>query len=323
MYTGLFVLLLGMKTHAQTLIEVKLDTADILIGEQTTLHLTITTDIGKQVYCPLPAENLMPGVEILTPLSEPDSTIVDNKLTIKQDIRVTSFDSLLYLLPPFMVIDQTDTVYSNQVALKVSTVPVNVDAPDEFFDIKDVWKPPFVLADYYPLIFGILIALVVLFLIWYVVKRLRSKKSLVPFRKIEPELPPYDEAIRELDKIKQQKLWQHGRSKEYYTQVTDTLRHYMWRRYGFNAMEMTSHEILEVMREKNDDRAIYDMLKQILRLADFVKFAKLHPLPDENDLSMANAYRFVSHTKPAEIAQPETDARPENETSESNLNSTD
>ena len=54
-----------------------------------------------------------------------DSTLIENdRLLIKQDLLVTSFDSSLYLLPPFMVIDGADTVYSNQVALKVSTVPV-------------------------------------------------------------------------------------------------------------------------------------------------------------------------------------------------------
>ena len=69
---------------------------------------------------------------------------------IKQNILITSFDSALYLLPPLIVIDQGDTISSNQVALKVSTIPVDTDNPEEFYDIKDVWKPPFVLADYYP-----------------------------------------------------------------------------------------------------------------------------------------------------------------------------
>lgn len=296
----------GMKTYAQTLFEVRLDTAAILIGEQTTLHLTITTDTGRQVYWPLPADNLMPGVEILS-LSQPDSAIINHKLTIKQDILITSFDSMLYLLPPFRVINEADTVYSNQVALKVSTLPVDTDHPEEFFDIKDVWKPPFVLADYYPLIFGIVIALVILFLIWYVVKRLRSNRSLVPFKGEKSQLPPHDETIQELDRIKRKKLWQQGRHKEYHTQITDALRHYLFRLYTFNAMEMTSHEILDALREKNNDRTAYDTLRQILQLADFVKFAKLHPLPDENDLSMSNAYLFVDQTKPKETPPPATE----------------
>ncbi|MDR1102430.1 MAG: hypothetical protein LBL42_01615 [Tannerella sp.] len=304
-----FALLPGMATQAQTLIEVRLDTADILIGEQTTLHLTVTTDEGKQVYCPLPVDRLMPGVEILS-LSQPDTTVIDRKLIIRRNMVVTSFDSLLYLLPPFMAIDGADTLYSAQVALKVSTLPVDTEHPEEFFDIKAVWKPPFVLADYYPLIFGILITLILLFLIWYIVMRLRSNRSLVPFRREEPQLPPHAEAMQELDRIKGRKLWQQGRYKEYYTQVTDTLRHYLFRRYAFNAMEMTSHEILETLREKNSDRTAHDKLRQILLLADFVKFARLHPLPDENDLSMSNACRFVDQTKPEETLPPPAAAEP-------------
>lgn len=135
----------GTKLYAQqTLIDVSIDSAAILIGEQTVLHLTITTDNGKNVIVPIPNDTLMTGVEVLN-IAKADTTVIDNnRLLIKQDILVTSFDSSLYLLPPFKVIDQTDTIYSNQVALKVSTIPVNIDKPDEFNDIKDTWDPPFV-----------------------------------------------------------------------------------------------------------------------------------------------------------------------------------
>ena len=71
----------------------------------------------------------------------------------------------------------------------------------------------------------------------YIVKRIRAKKSLIPFKKEEPKLPPHEQAIKELDEIKQQKLWQQGRSKEYYTLITDTLRKYIKERFGINAME--------------------------------------------------------------------------------------
>ena len=39
-------------------------------------------------------------------------------------------------------------------------------------------------------------------------------------------------------------------------------------------------------------------------LADFVKFAKMNPLPDENDLSLMNAYLFINQTKEEEIPVP-------------------
>ena len=296
----------GTKQYAQqTLIDVSIDSAAILIGEQTVLHLTVTTDNGKNVIVPIPNDTLMTGVEVLN-IAKADTTVIDNnRLLIKQDILVTSFDSSLYLLPPFKVIDQTDTIYSNQVALKVSTIPVNIDKPDEFNDIKDTWDPPFVLADYYLLIYGVLFACFLICLIGYILKRLRNRQSIIPFKKQEPKLPPFEMAMKELDEIKQQKLWQQGRNKEYYTLLTDTLRKYMVNRFGINAMEMTSGEILELIRLESEANSSYNSLKQILELADFVKFAKLHPLPDENELSLMNAYLFVNQTKVVEVASPE------------------
>lgn len=296
-------LLAGFTAEAQqTLIDVKVDTADILIGEQTTLHVTVTTDPNRRIIIPLPGDTLMTGVEVLS-VSDADSTVADGRLVIRRDILVTSFDSSLYLLPPFVAIDGADTIESDQVALKVSTVPVDVDNPEQFYDIKDVWQPPFVLADYYPWIFGILTALFIICVIGYLIQRYRRHRSEVPVKPAEPELPPYEVAIRELDSIKDQKLWQQGLNKEYYTQVTDTLRRYISRRYGVNAMEKTSEEILAIIERETDERSVYDTLRQVLRLSDYVKFAKLHPLPDENDESMRNAYLFVNQTKRTEAPQ--------------------
>ena len=301
-------LLTGITAQAQqTLIDVKVDTADILIGEQTTLHVTVTTDPNRRIIIPLPSDTLMTGVEVLS-VSEADSTVTDGRLIIRRDILVTSFDSSLYLLPPFVAIDGADTIESNQVALKVSTVPVDVDNPEQFYDIKDVWQPPFVLADYYPWIFGILTALFIICVIGYLVQRYRRHRLEAPVKPAEPELPPYEVAIRELDTIKDQKLWQQGLNKEYYTQVTDTLRRYISRRYGVNAMEKTSEEILAIIERETDERSVYDTLRQVLRLSDYVKFAKLHPLPDENDESMRNAYLFVNQTKRTEAPQPDEPA---------------
>jgi hypothetical protein len=305
----LHILLLGEKVFAQnTLIDVKIDSAAILIGEQTLMHLTVTTDTDRNVEVVIPSDTLIGGVEVLA-INKPDSSIIENdRLLIKQDILITSFDSALYLLPPIKVIDGMDTIYSNRVALKVSTFPVNTDAPEEFYDIKNIWKPPFVLADYYPIIFGILVALFLICVAGYVIRRIRNHKPILSLSKEEPTLPPHEQAIKELDRIKQQKLWQQGRTKEYYTLMTDTLREYIVNRFGINAMEMTSSEILLIIRRENEADSAYENLKQILRLADFVKFAKLNPLPDENDLSLMNAYLFVNQTKQVELVTPEIEA---------------
>ena len=311
-FIGLLFLLGGNAVAQQRpLIDVSIDSAAILIGEQTVLHLTVTADQDRPVQVIIPNDTLMAGVELLN-LSKADSTqIENNRLVIKQDLLITSFDSALYLLPPLKVIDGVDTVYSNQVALKVSTLPVNAENPEEYFDIKQVWKPPFVWADYLPILLGILLVLLLAAAAWYGWKRWREQKSLIPFKKEEPKLPPHEQAIKELDAIKEQKLWQQGLNKAYYTQITETLRRYIDGRFGINAMEMTSGEILDLIRQNDEAKSLYENLRQILSLADFVKFAKMNPLPDENDLSLANAYRFVEQTKPVE-----EEAKPAEESTE-------
>ncbi len=294
----LSVFLFGGKAAAQkTLIDVSIDSAAILIGEQTVLHVSVTTDKGKKVLLTIPPDTLMTGVEVLS-LSAPDTTETDNnRLIIKQDILITSFDSALYLLPPLKVIDQADTIYSKQVALKVSTLPVQADAPD----------------NYYPLIFGVLLTLFLICVIGYILQRIRNKKSLLPLKKEEPKLPPHEQAIKELEEIKQRKLWQQGRSKEYYTAITDTLRKYLIERFDINALEMTSGEIMNTLQSEPEAAPVYNNLKQILLLSDFVKFAKMNPLPDENDLSMANAYEFVERTKRIEAPPAEKPEQTEKE----------
>lgn len=100
--------------------------------------------------------------------------------------------------------------------------------------------------------YSVLLTLFLICVVAYVIKRMRNRQSILPFKKPEPKLPPHEQAIKELDEIKQQKLWQQGRSKEYYTLITDTLRRYIVDRFGINAMEMTSGEILDIIRKQQE-----------------------------------------------------------------------
>ncbi|GHV47306.1 hypothetical protein FACS1894181_00490 [Bacteroidia bacterium] len=304
----LFIFMLGClfaggKAHAQrTLIEAKIDSAAILIGEQTHIHLTVVTDKGRAVQMLVPVDTIVRGVEVLD-ISAPDTSLIENdRIVIRQDLLITSFDSDLYSFPPFRVVDGVDTVYSKgELGLKVVTVEVDTEKPEEFYDIAGIWKPPFVLSDYYLIIYSVLIGLFLICVIGYVIERIKNKKPVIPFAKEKPKLPPHEQAIHELDRIKLQKLWQQGRNKEYYTLVTETLRKYIVERFSVYAMEMTSAEILAIIRRENEADSVYDNLKQVLLLADFVKFAKFNPLPDENELSMMNAYLFVNQTKQADF----------------------
>ena len=287
---------------AQTVVKATIDSTNILIGEQTKIHLEIAADKNQTLQLPMISDTLMTGVEVLN-ISKIDTTdIGNNRMQMKYDYLITAFDSAVYLLPPFQVISGSDTAYSLQLALKVSTLPVDT-VSKQFYDIKNVRAPQFVWKDYIFIILIYIAVILVLALIAFIIYRIIKKKPLVPFKKEEPYVPPHIRAIRRLDAIKADKLWQAGKDKEYHSEITETLRKYIEERFGVGAMEKTSGEILDDVKNIRDVDAGYDDLKQILILADFVKFAKYKPLPDENELSMKNAYSFVDATKPVEVVE--------------------
>ena len=112
-------------------------------------------------------------------------------------------------------------------------------------------------------------------------------------------------AFRELDRLKEEKLWEKGEVKAFYTRLTEITRHYMERQYGIPAMERTTEEILEAFRRANmEDNLLDEMLKDLLELADLVKFAKEDPLPVDNQTNLNNAHIFVQKTYPLFYTEP-------------------
>ncbi len=112
--------------------------------------------------------------------------------------------------------------------------------------------------------------------------------------------------MQEIERIKNEKVWQKGEPKEYYTELTDALRTYIKDRFGFNALEMTSTEIIDKLLEMKDKEAISD-LRELFQTADLVKFAKHNPLMNENDANLINAIDFINETKEKE----EENAKPQ------------
>jgi hypothetical protein len=293
----MLAMLAVMPSAAQrALVEMSVEPASILIGEQATVTLTVTSDADRPVEVLLPKDTLMLGVEVLEQSGWDTLSVENGRQVMRQELLVTAYDSSLYLLPPVAVVDRGDTTYSASVALKVSTVPVDIDHPEEFADIKGIWKPPFVWKDYLSYLLWFLAAVALAAAVWYGVKLWRRRESPLP-KDEGPKTPAHERALKALEDIRLQKLWQQGKNKEYHTLVTDTLRRYMSERFEMDAMEMTSGEILDRLRREPDAEAVFRNLEQTLHLADFVKFAKMTPLPDENDQSMTNACLFVERTK--------------------------
>lgn len=286
------------KVQAQSVtVDARIDSLQILIGEQAQITLEVALDADKRTVFPIYTDTLVRNVEVLN-VSQPDTQYLNDRkrLLIKQEYTITSFDSALYYLPPMEVLVENKPYYSQALALKVYSIPVDTLHPDEFNGPKNIMQPDFVWEDWYATIACVLLWVPVLLLLIYLIKRIRDNKPIIRKVKVEPKLPPHVLAIQEIDRIKKEKSWLKEDPKVYYTDLTEVIRVYIGNRFGFNALEMTSGEIIDKLLEFKDKEAIKD-LKFLFQTADLVKFAKYTPLMNENDSNLINAIGFINDTQ--------------------------
>lgn len=296
----------------------RLDSTNILIGDQVKLFLEIDHPKNVNIEFPVVPDTLANKIEVLNRTGI-DTFAIDNNDEFQKQIQsylITCFDSGSYRIPPqWFKIDLNgivDSIRSNGVTLNVYTMAI--DTTKGPTDIKMPYDAPLTLKEVTPYILGVILIGAIIFLILYSIKRKKKGKPIF-VRPEKPKEPPHVIALRELDRIKNEKIWQKDKVKQYYSEVTDTLRRYIEDRYEIPAMEQTTDEILSSFKFRRDllKEKSYTNLSRILSLADLVKFAKYTPLPDDNNLTLVDAYFFVNDTKKEEIKAPE---KPANENGE-------
>lgn len=285
----------NIKIHAQ------IDSLRILIGEQAHITLQVSVPKGTNVILPQISDTIVSGIEVLD-VSKLDSLWLNNKqsLTLKQVYTITSFDSALYYVPPFEVSHDTTVYKSNSLALQVLSIPVDTLHKDKFFGPKDNMSLPYSWADWNLVVYLSLAYIVIIVLFVLIYRSYRDNKPIIRMVKVEPKLPPHEQALNDLKQIVVPEEIETKGTKKYYTQVTDAVRMYLCDRYSFNAMEMTSSEIIEELVSRCNKEQL-DELKDLFGMADLVKFAKWSP--DKRELShhLDTAREFVDETKDEEI----------------------
>lgn len=309
---------------AAPVVKAKLDSAILLMGEMTNLQITVEQDNNTRGRFPLfeklQENGLIPvcgdSVELRAP-RKIDTVRNEKGMTISLTVPVQSFDSGYYQLPAIEFIDGVDTARSGRPMLKVVPVP-NLTADTPIDDYANVAEPenksildalPDFLYNYWWLVLLILLLIAAGV---YAYLRYRKEGHILPKK---PEPTPYEVAMAGLHALRQKKLWEQGMEKEYFTELTDILRTYMQKRFGINAIEMTSRQILAALSANPETADKRPMIRQILDMADFVKFAKVRPLPADSITSYENAVKFVEQTKPLPPAEEPQDSEDNKKTS--------
>ncbi|OYT14265.1 MAG: hypothetical protein B6I19_00795 [Bacteroidetes bacterium 4572_114] len=296
----IIILLLAKPVISQDVkADAKLDTNVILVGDQIGFRIELALPENYNFSWPVFDDTLTGDIEIVKK-SKVDTTATNNGLmNIRQDFTITSFDSGYYLIPPisfkYGIAGGTlsDQVETEPYLLNVFTV--EVDTTKSFMPIKGPMEAPYTFAEIFPwILLAIAILLIAGLTIYFLVKKEKNIPLFAPRPK--PKLPPHTVALDALDKLKNEKLWQQGHVKKYHTRLTEIVRIYIEDSMEVRAVEMTSPEILGAIGQTGLDKKDIGPLKEILELADLVKFAKFKPQPSENGDSLERAYDFVKRT---------------------------
>lgn len=279
-------------------VKAAIDSIEIFIGQQAKLTVDVTADRGAKVVYPTyeRAQFITPGVEVLGS-TDADTTLIDNgMMTVSKTFTITSFDEKLYAIPGMKVSVDGKAYTANQLALKVIPVEVDTLHLDKFFPPKDVQDNPFDWSEWSGVFWMSAIVLLLCMLCCYLAVCLKQNKPVIVRIRVIKKVLPHQKALTVIEKLRREKLNSSENQKEYYTQLTDALRQYIKERFGFNAMEMTSSEILDRLHETGDQKML-DELKELFYTADLVKFAKYSTLLNENDMNLVNAINFIDQTK--------------------------
>lgn len=293
-------------------VNVALDTNVIAIGDQINLKLSIDQPKDVTVIFPVFTDSITKNIEIIRQWPIDTTKNKDGSFKVNKRYLITSFDGGVHKIPPFVFklnganinnIIRTDTLQLGVRSFEIDTTKAN-------FDISMPIHTPVSFAEIAPWAGGGLLLIVILFAAYYFYRRYKRNQPL--FKAEVPAEPAHIIALRKLEEIDSQKLWQTGKIKQYHSDLTDAVRNYLDERFDLATIESTTDETMDAISEDIMHKDLIADLKAILERADLAKFAKFQPLPDENQLSLKYAYRIVEKTiiKEVVVEEPEEESEP-------------
>lgn len=243
-----------------------------------------------------------------------DSVIRTGERYYRQYLTITSFDSGAWSIPrlPFAV--GTKKYFTDSVRVGVGYS--KFDASKDYHDIRDIIDIPNPFAKWIGWIVGGFTLLALAIVIWLVRKKKLLKAGALQ-ELLRPRLSPYEEAVRQLEELRQQRLAENGQVKIYYTRLNDILRQFILRRLGIASLSETNEELIGKLRKLPLPAEEFTRLSDTLRMTDFVKFAKYQPGAGDNEQSFEviraslGSLDELERAKEAERAQTMTTAGPQ------------
>lgn len=305
---GAFLLGVALPSVAQVTATARMDATRIMVGDQARLFLEVRKpDAAEKVIWPAIPDTFN-NLEIVEK-GKIDTATVAGATLYKQRLLITGFDSGLFKVPPFVfpvlpASGEQYTATTDSFGLLVQTV--EVDTTKAFKPIKGVIAVPSSWRDYIVQIaIGVVAVLLIAGIIIYFIKRKKAAPKPPPV----PDETPHQKASRLLTELEEKQLWQKGKVKEYYIELTDVVRNYLEERFNTPVMELTTDEMLQKMQVNKALQPYRDQMTTILYTADLAKFAKAQPTPAEHTDAMEKAKEVIEKSKPVIVETPTGDQK--------------
>ena len=301
----------------------RLSADTVMIGDRVTLTVEVEKDVMQHVIFPSfdftqtdGAEQAEPSIEVIHDFAPDTVSQEGRRVLLRKRYEMAVYDEGIYRMGKAQALLLDKNLVDTLIAEREEELFVKTFQIDSTMTTVRDLKPQMTLKLRFAEFSGYLgIALIVLLvlsgIIYLIVRHLHKRgQRISDLFKPAPPVPAHIVAIEALEKLHNEKLWQNNKHKLYYSSLSDILRTYLAGRFEVGAMEMTTDEIADALRNMDIEQKQKMDLLAVLRDADLVKFAKATPEAEDNELAYDKSYHFVEETKPIEVVEDEEEDLP-------------
>jgi hypothetical protein len=126
----------------------------------------------------------------------------------------------------------------------------------------------------------------------------KRRRKARPEPRVVDGRPPHEIAFARLKELERSGALDQVDRRPFYFAVTEIVRDFLGRRFGFDALDMTSTELLEALAGKAPPPALSGELERWLGACDLVKYARVPADRAEAAAALAAAVALVESAKP-------------------------
>ena len=283
-------------------VEGKVESQKVQVGKPFNLDLSLKVPYGWFVeWNDFSQDALSDQIDIIKRGNVERTADADSNVIVQQQLTLMTFDTGQIQLPAVGLTYAYS--FDDPMRLQAFTEPIDLYATTMVVDTLQPYKPivepiaaPIQMKEVFPWLLAVLLLALAVFGVWYWRKHRKTMVDAEGNIIRGPVIPPYDKAVGDLKRLREEKMWQSGKVKEYFSSLTDIAREYIEGQFCVNAVEMTTDDILEEIKPLHFSTEAYNKLKDTMEVADLVKFAKYSASNLESDTAMNNMTDFVNES---------------------------